>query len=182
MAAAANNNNNNNNNSVDEMTTTSGASSPERNTESKIFSRLPPSPTGTKSGVKRISFATDLVDVMEDDSLVEEEEEEKTRHWSTSLFRGSKRDSEDLAEEIAKVKRGGGGGNSDSNSNKTLGSKNNGGGGIINVDNSFSSEDIDVSKMFENEDTENSGGTDTAAVTLKMKTTRKKSIGFTGFL
>lgn len=154
--------NNNNNNSVDEMTTTSGASSPERNTESNIFSRLPPSPTGTKSGVKRISFATDLVDVMEDDSLVEEEEEEKTRHWSTSLFRGSKRDSEDLAEEIANVKRGGGGGNSNSNSNKTLGSKNNGGGGIINVDNSFSSEDIDVSKMFENEDTENSGGTDTA--------------------
>ena len=153
---------NNNNNSVDEMTTTSGASSPERNTESNIFSRLPPSPTGTKSGVKRISFATDLVDVMEDDSLVEEEEEEKTRHWSTSLFRGSKRDSEDLAEEIANVKRGGGGGNSNSNSNKTLGSKNNGGGGIINVDNSFSSEDIDVSKMFENEDTENSGGTDTA--------------------
>ena len=159
---SSNNNNNNNNNSVDEMTTTSGASSPERNTESNIFSRLPPSPTGTKSGVKRISFATDLVDVMEDDSLVEEEEEEKTRHWSTSLFRGSKRDSEDLAEEIANVKRGGGGGNSNSNSNKTLGSKNNGGGGIINVDNSFSSEDIDVSKMFENEDTENSGGTDTA--------------------
>ena len=114
--------------------------------------------------MKRISFATDLVDVMEDDSLVEEEEEEKTRHWSTSLFRGSKRDSEDLAEEIANVKRGGGGGNSNSNSNKTLGSKNNGGGGIINVDNSFSSEDIDVSKMFENEDTENSGGTDTAGI------------------
>ena len=160
--SSSNNTNNNNNNSVDEMTTTSGASSPERNVESNIFSRLPPSPTGTKSGVKRISFATDLVDVMEDDSLVEEEEEEKTRHWSTSLFRGSKRDSEDLAKEIANVKRGGSGGNSNSNSNKTLRSKNNGGGGIINVDNSFSSEDIDVSKMFENEDTENSGGTDTA--------------------
>ena len=160
--SSSNNTNNNNNNSVDEMTTTSGASSPERNVESNIFSRLPPSPTRTKSGVKRISFATDLADVMEDDSLVEEEEEEKTRHWSTSLFRGSKRDSEDLAKEIANVKRGGSGGNSNSNSNKTLRSKNNGGGGIINVDNSFSLEDIDVSKMFENEDTENSGGTDTA--------------------
>ena len=160
--SSSNNTNNNNNNSVDEMTTTSGASSPERNVESNIFSRLPPSPTRTQSGVKRISFATDLADVMEDDSLVEEEEEEKTRHWSTSLFRGSKRDSEDLAKEIANVKRGGSGGNSNSNSNKTLRSKNNGGGGIINVDNSFSLEDIDVSKMFENEDTENSGGTDTA--------------------
>jgi len=157
-----------NNNSAEETqnTTSSGASSPEKNSESSnIFSRLPPSPTGTRSGVKRISFATDLVEVMDDDSLVEEEEEEKTRHWSTSLFRGSKRDSEDLAEEIANAKRG-----ENSNSNKILGLKNNifrasGGGGsgrIMNADNSFSSEDIDVAKMFENEDTttENGGGND----------------------
>ena len=157
-----------NNNSTEETqnTTSSGASSPERYSESSnIFSRLPPSPTGTRSGVKRISFATNLVEVMDDDSLVEEEEEEKTRHWSTSLFRGSKRDSEDLAEEIANAKRG-----ENSNSNKILGLKNNifrasGGGGsglIMNVDNSFSSEDIDVAKMFENEDTttENGGGND----------------------
>ena len=155
------------NNTAEETqnTTSSGASSPERNIESSnMFSRLPPSPTGTRSGVKRISFATDLVDVMDDDSLVEEEEEEKTRHWSTSLFRGSKRDSEDLAEEIANVKRGG----ENSNSNKILGLKNtvfraSGGGGsgrIMKVDNSFSSEDIDVAKMFENEDTTTENGSE----------------------
>jgi hypothetical protein len=152
-----------NNNSAEETqnTTSSGASSPERNSESSnMFSRLPPSPTGTRSGVKRISFATDLVEVMDDDSLVEEEEEEKTRHWSTSLFRGSKRDSEDLAEEIANVKRG-----ENSNRLKNTVFRASGGGGsgrIMNVDNSFSSEDIDVAKMFENEDTttENGGGND----------------------
>jgi len=152
-----------NNDSAEETqnTTSSGASSPERNSESSsMFSRLPPSPTGTRSGVKRISFATDLVEVMDDDSLVEEDEEEKTRHWSTSLFRGSKRDSEDLAEEIANVKRG-----ENSNRLKNTVFRASGGGGsgrIMNVDNSFSSEDIDVAKMFENEDTttENGGGND----------------------
>ena len=82
--------------------------------------------------------------VMGNDSLSEKEEEEKTRHWSTSLFRGSKRDSEELAEEIANGKRG-------ISDNKTLRSNNNAKGGM-NVDNSFSSEDIDVAKMFENED------------------------------
>tara|TARA_B100001540_G_C15795207_1_gene637320 strand:+ start:76 stop:2451 length:2376 start_codon:yes stop_codon:yes gene_type:complete len=81
---------------------------------------------------------------MGNDSLSEKEEEEKTRHWSTSLFRGSKRDSEELAEEIANGKRG-------ISDNKTLRSNNNAKGGM-NVDNSFSSEDIDVAKMFENED------------------------------
>jgi hypothetical protein len=81
---------------------------------------------------------------MGNDSLIEKEEEEKTRHWSTSLFRGSKRDSEELAEEIANGKRG-------ISDNKTLRSNNNAKGGM-NVDNSFSSEDIDVAKMFENED------------------------------
>ena len=86
----------------------------------------------------------DLVGVMGNDSLIEKEEEEKTRHWSTSLFRGSKRDSEELAEEIANGKRG-------ISDNKTLRSNNNAKGGM-NVDNSFSSEDIDVAKMFENED------------------------------
>ena len=133
---------NNNNNSIEEMSAkTSGASSPERRSEDNAFSRLPPSP-GKRA--KRISFAADLVGVMGNDSLIEKEEEEKTRHWSTSLFRGSKRDSEELAEEIANGKRG-------ISDNKTLRSNNNAKGGM-NVDNSFSSEDIDVAKMFENED------------------------------
>ena len=119
----------------------SGASSPKRRSEDNAFSRLPPSPD---KRAKRISFAADLVGVMGNDSLIEKEEEEKTRHWSTSLFRGSKRDSEELAEEIANGKRG-------IRDNKTLRSNNNAKGGM-NMDNSFSSEDIDVAKMFENED------------------------------
>ena len=51
-----------------------------------------------------MSFAADLVGVMGNDSLVRKRKR-KTRHWSTGCFEG-KRDSEELAEEIANGKRG----------------------------------------------------------------------------